>query len=213
MTDDDVVAVLRRAMADETRGHRLDEAVVRAALDTAGPARRRAPRWRGVAAGAAASVAVAGVAVGVALAAHRDAAGPAAPAAQEVTCTSTPVVDAALPVWARDGSTDPSGAGPHVTGTGGRIVAVLFTQPLRVHQAPGRFNKVLWVARGAGRSGPSAGAALVVRAQLLGAGRTVTRRFADGPGPSILDLPAPGCWRLTLTWSGRTDHLALRYRP
>jgi len=22
-----------------------------------------------------------------------------------------------------------------------------------------------------------------------------------GPGPSIIDLPATGCWRFTLTWS------------
>jgi hypothetical protein len=32
-----------------------------------------------------------------------------------------------------------------------------------------------------------------------------------GPGPSIIDLPAPGCWTLRLSWSGHTDELRLRY--
>jgi hypothetical protein len=34
---------------------------------------------------------------------------------------------------------------------------------------------------------------------------------AGGPGPSITDLPAPGCWTLRLSWSGHTDELKLRY--
>jgi hypothetical protein len=33
-----------------------------------------------------------------------------------------------------------------------------------------------------------------------------------GPGPSIVDLPSPGCWALTLRWSGHVDHLDLEYR-
>jgi hypothetical protein len=32
-----------------------------------------------------------------------------------------------------------------------------------------------------------------------------------GPGPSIIDLPAPGCWTLHLSWSGHTDKLKLHY--
>jgi hypothetical protein len=32
-----------------------------------------------------------------------------------------------------------------------------------------------------------------------------------GPGPSGINLPAPGCWRLALRWSGRTDELDLQY--
>jgi hypothetical protein len=27
----------------------------------------------------------------------------------------------------------------------------------------------------------------------------------------IIDLPAPGCWTLHLSWSGHTDELKLRY--
>jgi hypothetical protein len=32
-----------------------------------------------------------------------------------------------------------------------------------------------------------------------------------GPGPSIVNLPSPGCWKLTLRWSGRVDTLDLEY--
>jgi hypothetical protein len=44
-------------------------------------------------------------------------------------------------------------------------------------------------------------------------GPPVRRIVPGGPGPSLVDLPSPGCWRLTLTWSGRRDSLDLRYLP
>jgi hypothetical protein len=43
-------------------------------------------------------------------------------------------------------------------------------------------------------------------------GAPVTRKVSGGPGPSIVNLPSPGCWRLTLRWSGRADSLDLSYR-
>jgi hypothetical protein len=43
-------------------------------------------------------------------------------------------------------------------------------------------------------------------------GRTVSRAVPGGPGPSIINLPDAGCWRLTLTWSGGRDTLDLLYR-
>jgi hypothetical protein len=51
-------------------------------------------------------------------------------------------------------------------------------------------------------------------------GTPVARRVPGGPGPSIIDLPAAGCWRFTLTWRPEgatapgktvTDTLDLRY--
>lgn len=42
-------------------------------------------------------------------------------------------------------------------------------------------------------------------------GRPVVRVVRGGPGPSYVNLPAPGCWRLTLRWSGRSDQLDLDY--
>ncbi|MDM4780918.1 MULTISPECIES: hypothetical protein [unclassified Micromonospora] len=57
-----------------------------------------------------------------------------------------------------------------------------------------------------------AGAHRVV--SLLHRGGTVRLDAFDGwPGPSIVDLPAAGCWRLRLDWSGRTDMIDLVYRP
>jgi len=45
-------------------------------------------------------------------------------------------------------------------------------------------------------------------------GAPVERRLEQFPGPSFVDLPEPGCWRLTLTWADRTDTLDLEYvRP
>jgi hypothetical protein len=68
-------------------------------------------------------------------------------------------------------------------------------------------NKILWVFRvNQGEFTP-----LRTRATLDGANQTVTRQVAGGPGPSIIDLPAAGCWSVNLSWSGHHDHLTLRY--
>ena len=99
---------------------------------------------------------------------------------------------------------------PHELGRSGRIVAIVFGYPLLSPPSRQRSNKILWVARQAN------GTALWVRAQRMAgssrAGAPVSRVIAGGPGPSIVDLPAPGCWRLTLRWAGQTDTLDLRYR-
>jgi hypothetical protein len=42
------------------------------------------------------------------------------------------------------------------------------------------------------------------------AGAAVARVVVGGRGPSGIHLPAPGCRRLTLRWSG-TDELDLQY--
>jgi hypothetical protein len=101
---------------------------------------------------------------------------------------------------------------PHVIGREGRIAALIFGYPLRSPPSPKRRNKILWVAR----KGVPAGAALRVRARrMIGTrvvGRTVSRAVPGGPGPSIINLPDAGCWRLTLTWSGGRDTLDLLYR-
>jgi hypothetical protein len=52
---------------------------------------------------------------------------------------------------------------------------------------------------------------LVIRATLAGGTRTAAVSVPGGPGPSVIDLPAPGCWTLRLSWSGHTDELKLRY--
>jgi hypothetical protein len=118
-----------------------------------------------------------------------------------------------LPAWARGGFSDPRPRIPHVVGRGGKIVAILFGYPLVSPPAKRRSNKILWVSRSAWRGQTD----LRIRAQRMESdrpvGRPVARTLTGGPGPSIVDLPAPGCWRLTLRWGGRSDRLDLRYRP
>jgi hypothetical protein len=116
-----------------------------------------------------------------------------------------------LPTWARTGFSDPRPRLPHVLGRSGEIAALIFGYPLRSPPLKDRGNKILWVSRRAVKPLSD----LRIRAQRMEGrrrvGHPVTRVVVGGPGPSGIDLPAPGCWRLTLRWSGRSDHLDLRY--
>jgi hypothetical protein len=101
---------------------------------------------------------------------------------------------------------------PHVLGQAGNIVAILWASRDALHAPPlrDRSNKILWVSR-IPLTGPDP---LVIKGTLAGnAGnaRTATVSVPGGPGPSIIDLPAPGCWTLQLSWSGHNDELKLRY--
>lgn len=111
-----------------------------------------------------------------------------------------------LPTWARAGFTPPDRTVPYVQGARGDIVGVLFGQPLTSPPpGGGRHNKILWVAR-VGGIGP-----LKIAAHLMGSDIAVVRRVDGGPGPSIINLPAAGCWRLDLSWSDFSDRVYLRY--
>jgi hypothetical protein len=52
---------------------------------------------------------------------------------------------------------------------------------------------------------------LLITAKLDGTGETADRKVTGGPGPSIIDLPRAGCWRLTLRWADYTDEMDLVY--
>jgi hypothetical protein len=116
-----------------------------------------------------------------------------------------------LPPWARTGFSDPRPRMSHILGREGEITAILFGDPLYSPPAKTRANKVLWVSRRPVRPLSD----LRIRARRLvgrrAVGRPVSRTVTGGPGPSYLDLPAPGCWRLALRWSGRTDSLDVRF--
>jgi hypothetical protein len=116
-----------------------------------------------------------------------------------------------LPTWARTGFRDPRPRLPHVLGRSDEIAALVFGYPLRSPPAKDRGNKILWVSR----RDVKALSDLRIHAQRMDGrrrvGRPVTRVVVGGPGPSGINLPAPGCWRLTLRWSGRTDELDLQY--
>ena len=123
-------------------------------------------------------------------------------------CAGQPPVSP-LPVWARSGFHPAYVAMPHVMGEAGNIVAILWAPRDALHLPPlrDRNNKILWVSRV-----PSvAPDGLVIKATLAGGTRSAIVSVPGGPGPSIIDLPAPGCWTLRLSWSGHTDELKLRY--
>ena len=131
-------------------------------------------------------------------------AGPTAP----VESTRCVVHTGALPGWARSGFTPSDQALPHVVGEHDKIVGVVFGYPLRSPARPGRANKILWVPRSAAQHDP-----LKIKAALIGSSRHASRQVDDGPGPSIIDMPAPGCWIFSLSWSGHTDQVAVPYDP
>ncbi len=129
----------------------------------------------------------------------------AAPGPARSGCGS-PVETGPLPEWARAGFTGDARI-PHVMGDRGAILGVLFGHPLAVSRLDGISNKVLWVAKTTPQYGD-----LVIDAKLAGSTVSVQRRVLGGPGPSIIDLPEPGCWHLTLTWPDHTDNMDLIYR-
>jgi hypothetical protein len=118
-------------------------------------------------------------------------------------------VEGPLPLWARSGFQPPDVPIGHVMGLRGDIVAILWGGPessLYAPPLPHGGNKVLWVPRLAGE----AAAPLTIRATLNGTHRAVTRDLPD-VGPSYVNLPAPGCWTLNLSWSGHRDQVELWY--
>jgi hypothetical protein len=114
-----------------------------------------------------------------------------------------------LPSWANGGFDPPTQPMPYVLGDQGDIAAILWAdhEPLVVPPAVDRTNKILWVSR----DPSSGGMPLRIQATLTGSGQAATRTVDGGPGPSIIDLPAPGCWSFELTWGDHHDHLQLAY--
>jgi hypothetical protein len=118
-----------------------------------------------------------------------------------------------LPVWTRVGFSEARPRMRYELGASGRIAAIPFGT-LNSPPAANHNNKILWVSHISTRPGAS----LRILAQRMTGtrqdGAPVMRAVSGGPGPSIINLPLPGCWRLTLRWSGWTDHLDLQYnRP
>jgi hypothetical protein len=118
-----------------------------------------------------------------------------------------------LPVWLRGGFSGPKPRVPYVLGKHGSIAGVLFGAPLNAPPAASKNNKILWVPRHYAKKV----APLWIKLQKMDGtrlvGAPVRRIIASGPGPSYVDAPSAGCWRLTLTWSGRSDTLDLEYVP
>jgi hypothetical protein len=121
------------------------------------------------------------------------------------------IVDGRVPAWARAGFSGPVRM-HYALGDRGAIAALLFAYPLESPAPNARANKILWVAH----HPASARTNLRIYAQRMVGTRAVgveaIRTVAGGPGPSIVDLPHAGCWRLTLDWGPQFDTLDLQYR-
>jgi hypothetical protein len=175
--------------------------------DLAASVRRRARRQAAVLASAlAVLLLVAGGAV--AATRLRPAAAPVAstPTTQPATGCPTPE-PGTLPVWARAGFSSPNPGIPMVYSDRGLMLAILFGSPLTAPPAADHNNKILWVAK-VGAEG-----AFSIDARLEGTDVRVQRAVAPAPGPSIVDLPAAGCWQVDLRWGTYSDTISLRYAP
>ncbi|MEU8076096.1 hypothetical protein AB0B31_11660 [Catellatospora citrea] len=120
-------------------------------------------------------------------------------------CSATKIENGRLPDWADAGFSGDAVA-THVIGVRGEIAAVLFGHPLTYDRKDGVSNKILWVSRE-----PTEPGTLTITARRDGTGEPVLREVKGGPGPSIIDLPGAGCWRLELSWPGHTDTMDLVY--
>jgi hypothetical protein len=119
----------------------------------------------------------------------------------------TKIETGALPEWARTGFTGDGSGNPHVFSKNGDMLGVLFGNPLTAPPAADHNNKILWVSR-LPINTPSD---FTIVATLAGTGETAEPRVDPAPGPSTIDLPKAGCWRLTLSWSGHVDTMDLTY--
>ena len=133
-------------------------------------------------------------------------AGTPTPVAGPTSCR--PAETGPLPEWARGGFTGDGSGMPFVRSDGGRMVAILFNHPLTAPPAEGTGNKILWVARADGYAADG----FWFEARLEGTDRRLRVDVAPAPGPSGVDLPAAGCWRLVLHWgTSYTDTISLAY--
>jgi hypothetical protein len=136
--------------------------------------------------------------------------------AKSAACAPS-VQNSVLPTWSRTGFSDPKPVMPHALGRSGNIVAILWARHNALVSPPlaTRNNKILWVAR-APLPVFKVTTLYIAAQRMVGTHRVgirVSRRVQGGPGPSIINLPAAGCWRLALTWAGHRDSLDLRYAP
>jgi hypothetical protein len=129
------------------------------------------------------------------------------------SCGSTQILNGPAPAWiGRATDSNTPGSQPFAVSDQGNAAGFLFGYPLTSPGRPNMSNKILWVVRT-----PRDGQPLTITARQVGASRPVVRVQlpADyGPGeiyPSVIDVPAPGCWHFTLQWRHASATVDLQY--
>lgn len=131
-------------------------------------------------------------------------------------CGATQLYHGQPPAWTAPAFSDSSPGPPpwpYALSERATVVAIVFGYPLRAGEPTNPGNKVLWIMRL-----PRNGSPLSIEARPEHAEAPAIRVAwpADsGPGeiyPSYVNVPKPGCWRLTLRWAGHADSIDLRYR-
>jgi hypothetical protein len=112
-----------------------------------------------------------------------------------------------LPTWARAGFSGPEPTSPFVMSTSGAMVAIIFASPLVSPALPDLGNKILWVTK----DDSSAGDTLHITGHKEGGTETMQATVEGGPGPSLINVPAPGCWQFDLSWGSHHDTIAIPY--
>ena len=131
-----------------------------------------------------------------------------APARSSSSSAGVPCVPAAIhrgapPGWTAAAWSDssPGFTVPYALASNGGVGAFFFAPRLRAGHPTNPANKVLWIVRF-----PRDGHPLTITAHLSGhpSEHVQSSWPADSePGeiyPSYVDLPKPGCWRLSLAW-------------
>ncbi|MBX6723791.1 MAG: hypothetical protein IRY92_11255, partial [Dactylosporangium sp.] len=126
-------------------------------------------------------------------------------------CGQTPLLSGALPPWTD--SAGPPADLPYVVSHEGNLVGVLFGHPLHAPpQSADYNNKILWIVRE-----PRNGSDLRLTLRPAtgdGPPVTVSRPADSSPGeiyPSIVDVPAAGCWTVVAEWDGHRATLELAH--
>jgi len=123
-------------------------------------------------------------------------------------CAGTVLTNAEPPLWAQGGWTHAKGTPwpvPWAIAVPGDAVAFVFANELVAGSSPrsdGSANKVLWVVKD-----PKS---FVVEGRPLGQAQPVVT--VDG-GPSIVDLPTPGCWTFQVLRGKQSSVINLQVLP
>lgn len=128
------------------------------------------------------------------------------------SCGATPIYKGGMPDWIRHqiGSSAPNDSVIYVVASPSDAAGILFGYPLRAGHPTNPNNKILWLV-----DGLPTGSSLDISGNAADSSVAPVRQsvpfIASGQAPSIVDLPAPGCWHLQLAWAAHAAAVDVPY--